>query len=234
MDNHYDTLSESALTELDALLAGQKEDRWDTFYADRARPCVFFGGLPDENLNAWVNDGTILPGAALDLGCGNGRNAIFLARQGFAVEAVDYSPTAIEWARQRASDAKAQVLWHCKSVFEFEPQPGSFDLVYDSGCFHHIAPHRRHQYVDAVMHALKPGGWFGLTCFRPEGGGGYSDEEVYERRSLGGGLGYTEGRLRQIWSAGFRVHSICQMNEQEAESGLFGKSFLWSLLAQKT
>jgi hypothetical protein len=112
-------------------------------------------------------------------------------------------------------------------------EPDSYAPVYDSGCFHHIAPHRRRGYVDLVVRALKPGGWFGLTCFRPEGGSGYSDEEVYERGSMGGGLGYTEERLREIWSAGLEVRLVRQMNKPDAGSALFGESFLWALLAQK-
>jgi hypothetical protein len=90
------------------------------------------------------------------------------------------------------------------------------------------------KYVELVVRALKPGGWFGLTCFRPEGGSGYSDDEVYVRRSLGGGLGYTEEQLRKIWSQGLQVRVLRQMEEPSAESGLFGERFLWVLLAQKT
>jgi hypothetical protein len=57
---------------------------------------------------------------------------------------------------------------------------------------------------------------------------------VYERRSLGGGLGYTEERLRQIWSAGLEVRVVRQMEKHDAAGGLFGEDFLWVLLAQKS
>lgn len=221
------------LAELDALLAGRENDWWDGFYANRAKPCRFFGPAPDESLAQWVAEGTIGPGRALDLGCGNARNAILLARSGFSVEAVDYSQTAIDWATERAAEAGVDVRLRCQSVFDLEPEAGSYDLVYDSGCFHHIPPHRRDLYVALVVRALKPGGRFGLTCFRPEGGSGYSDEEVYERRSLGGGLGYTEERLREIWSAGLQVRVVRQMDKPRAQSGLFGEPFLWVMLAQK-
>jgi len=81
--------------------------------------------------------------------------------------------------------------------------------------------------------ALRPGAWFGLTCFRPEGGSGFTDAEVYERGSLGGGLGYTEERLRTIWSTRLDVQILRQMNKPGADSGLFGEDFLWVLLARK-
>ena len=225
--------NDADLAALDALLADQGDDRWDAFYGNRARPCPFFVTSPDESLAGWVDDGLIRPGSAIDLGCGAARNAIFPARRGFSVEAVDYSQTAIDWARERVDAAGAEVVLRCQSVFNLDLTPGSYDLVYDSGCFHHIAPHRRQRYVELVASALKPGGWFGLTCFRPEGGSGYSDEQVYERRTLGGGLGYSEERLRAMWSSKLQLRVVRQMNKPSAESGLFGEPFLWVLLAQK-
>jgi cyclopropane fatty-acyl-phospholipid synthase-like methyltransferase len=233
MSADYTPTREAEKIALDALLAGREHDWWNRFYEDRAKPCPFFTTHPDESLVTWIRENHMPPGRALELGCGNGRNAVFLAQHGFSVDAVDYSQTAIDWARQRVQEAGVRVnVLHC-SVFDLDPTPNTYDFVYDSGCFHHIAPHRRSQYVRLVSTALRPKAWFGMTCFRPEGGSGYSDEEVYEHRSLGGGLGYTEERLREIWSQGLVVHSIRQMEKCSAERGLFGESFLWSLRAQK-
>ena len=226
--------SDSDLAALDAMLAGRENDWWNAFYANRAKPCPFFVASPDESLAGWVRDGLVRPGRAVDLGCGHGRNAIFLASHGFSVEAVDYSQAAIDWARERVKETGTQVQLRHQSVFDLNLEAGSYDLVYDSGCFHHLPPHRRRRYVKLVVDALRPGGWFGLTCFRPEGGSGYSDEEVYANRSLGGGLGYSEDRLRDIWSQGLQVRVVRQMVQPDAGSDLFGVDFLWVLLAQKT
>ena len=233
MAHDSNPLSNADLDALDALLAGGEKDWWDTFYANRAKPCPFFVAAPDESLAGWVRDGLVRPGRAVDLGCGHGRNAVFLARHGFSVEAVDYSQAAIEWARERVKETGTTVQLRHQSVFDLDLEVGGYDLVYDSGCFHHLPPHRRQRYVELVVDALKPGGWFGLTCFRPEGGSGYSDEEVYAGRSLGGGLGYNAERLREIWSQGLQVRVLRQMVPQDAGSGLFGVDFLWALLAQK-
>ena len=219
--------------ELDALLAERQDDWWNEFYANRAKPIPFFGPEPDESLSQWIAEGVISPGKAVDLGCGNGRNAVFLAKSGFFVEGVDYSRMAVEWAAQRANEARADVLLHNASVFDVSLQPASYDLVYDSGCFHHMPPHRRSSYIALVAAALKPGGWFGMTCFRPEGGGGLSDDEVYERRTLGGGHGYTDAQLREFWSGRFDILTLRQMRERPAGSGVFGRSFLWVMLACK-
>lgn len=233
MTPDFRSLSEDALAELDARLAADLCDKWQEFYADRGRPCPFFGLTPDENLNEWVQAGRVARGRALDLGCGNGRNAIFLAKHGFDVEAVDQSESAVAWAGEEIAKAQAAVVLRCGSVFALQATPGGRDFVYDSGCFHHIAPHRRHQYVRLVADALRPGGAFGLVCFAPEGGSGYSDAEVYERGSLGGGLGYDEARLRAIWSAFFHVAELRRMRDHGPGAGLFGRSFLWALLAYR-
>jgi SAM-dependent methyltransferase len=172
---------------------------WDEFFADRAKPCPFFAEWPDENLVAWFRDGLLAPGRVLELGCGNGRNAVYLAGRGCRVDAVDFSARALEWARERAEAASVAVGFQSGSIFEVAVPAESYDLVYDSGCFHHLPPHRRADYLRLVHRALTPGGHFGLVCFRPEGGSGYTDEQVYERDSLGGGLGYSEDRLRALW-----------------------------------
>lgn len=217
---------------LDAVLAHEHR-QWQSFYDDRARRCPFFVDVPDENLVEWVEAGRIAPGRALDLGCGNGRNARFLARNGFTVDAVDQSASAIAWARERSVLSSVPIHFTHASVFDLAIEADTYGLVYDAGCFHHIAPHRRTEYIARVSGALRVGGRFGLTCFRPEGGSGYSDEEVYERGTLGGGLGFGEERLRALWSPLLRIHVLRQMRELAPGSDAFGKDFLWALLASK-
>ncbi len=149
---------------------------------------------------------------------------------GCSVDAVDFSAQAIEWARERAEQAGAPVGFQCCSIFDAAFTAGSYDLVYDSGCFHHLPPHRRQDYAGLVRRALKPGGSYGLACFRPEGGSGYTDRQVYERGSLGGGLGYSEDHLRAWWdTAPFSLRVLRQMIK--AAGPCFGEDFLWVLLA---
>ena len=66
------------------------------------------------------------PGTALDVACGEGRNAIWLARQGWDVTGVDFSPVAIEKAWTLADDA--EVEWIVADVTDYEPS-APFDLV---------------------------------------------------------------------------------------------------------
>jgi SAM-dependent methyltransferase len=236
-------MTEAELRELDALLESRGSAWWDGFYSDRAKPCPFFVTAPDESLATWTQAGTIRPGRAIDLGCGHGRNAIFLARLGFAVEAVDSSRTAIDWARERIAEANVPVALLQRSVFALDLAPGAYDLVYDSGCFHHIPPHRRAQYVEIVVNALKPGGFFGLTCFRPEGGSGRAGVRTsFARRRTGlhrgapatdlvrrarGSRGAPDGAARRrerLVRGGFPVGAA---GAKEMSEGVRGRSRTW-------
>lgn len=205
---------------------------WDEFFTDRSKAIPFFVDWPDENLAEWFGSGLLAPGRVLELGCGNGRNATYLASRGCSVDAIDFSAQAIGWARERTSQAGATVIFQQCSIFAAQFTPGSYDLVYDSGCFHHIPPHRRDDYTRLVRRAVRPGGSYGLVCFRPEGGSGYTDEEVYERGSLGGGLGYTEEALRARWDTPpFSMQALRPMSKADGNGPYFGESFLWALLA---
>jgi len=226
--------SDDVLRMLDDLLAGSGSAWWDQFNTDESRAVPFFTDRPDENLAAWFAQGQLVPGRVLELGCGFGRNATYLAELGCDVLAVDFSAQAIQRARKRARPVIGSVDFRCCSIFDARVTVESCDLVYDSGCFHHLPPHRRRAYVDLVHTALKPGGSYGLVCFRPEGGSGYTDLQVYQRASLGGGLGYTEERLRALWDKPpFSLRALRQMNKTTSQQPYFGEDFLWALLAKK-
>jgi SAM-dependent methyltransferase len=234
MQDQFIYTIDDTLQMLDALVADRGGAWWNGFFSDRAKPCPFFVERPDENLVEWFGEGRLAVGRVLELGCGHGRNATFLAGLGCSVDAVDFSAEAIEWAAEQVKSAGVPVNLQCCSIFDATFTDGSYDLVYDSGCFHHLPPHRRKDYVELVRRALKPGGSFGLVCFRPEGGGGYTDWKVYENRNLGGGLGYTESRLRALWDQGsFSVDVLRPMTKKDEKSPSYGQDFLWTLLATK-
>ncbi|MEE1823351.1 class I SAM-dependent methyltransferase [Streptomyces sp. BE20] len=128
---------------------------WDDFYADRSSGRPFIVPKPDEDLVSCLDRGLLAPGGrALDLGCGAGRNTIHLASQGFEVDAVDLSATAVVWARERADEAGAAVRFHCGNVLGPELPLTRFDLVDDSGCLHHLPPHRRVSYLALLDRVL--------------------------------------------------------------------------------
>jgi cyclopropane fatty-acyl-phospholipid synthase-like methyltransferase len=228
---NYDDL----LIMLDELLKENARFNWDAFYSERERKIPFFVHFPDENLVNYFEEQQIRSGNVLELGCGHGRNAIYFAEKGCKVDAVDSSQKALKWAKEKAKEKNVEVNFIEKNIFELNITEGKYDLVYDSGCFHHIAPHRRMNYLDLVKKALKPNGLFAITCFIEGGelgGAEISDWEVYRLRSLRGGLGFTEEKLRKIFRD-FEITEIRNMKERELSDGMFGVSGLLTALFRK-
>ena len=226
---------EDVMAMLDVLLKEQSHFQWDEFYSNREKPIPFFANVPDESLVEYVERHLPNSGKALDLGCGPGRNAIYLAKQGWDVDAVDLSQEAIRWAEERASEAGVQVNFILKDLFALEIEEAKYDLVYDSGCFHYVAPHRRLTYLDVIKKALKPVGCFAITCFKAGGkygGSDLSDWEVYRQRSIRGGLGFTEEKLAAIFHE-FDAVELREMREIEQPDTVFGTSALLTGLFKK-
>lgn len=226
---------EDLLDMLDQFLKEESRFDWNNFYSDRERKIPFFRNYPDENVVEYFETEKISNGKVLELGCGPGRNAIFFAEKGCVVDAVDQSEEGIEWAKERAAEKNIDVNFIKTNIFELKIEEGTYDVVYDSGCFHHIAPHRRMNYLDLVNRALKPGGSFALTCFVQGGelgGADISDWDVYRLKSLKGGLGFTEEKLKTIFQE-FEVIEIRKMRDVYQDEPLFGKAALWTALFKK-
>lgn len=222
------------LNMLDALLR-EPTAFWDSFYEDRTKRIPFFVDKPDENLVAYVEQTQLPLTRVLELGSGPGRNALYLAERGSQVDAIDLAQSSIDWANERANERQLDVRFRQGNLFELSIEDGAYDFVYDSGCFHHIAPHRRHDYIRVVTDALRPGGCFALTCFvegGQYGGSDMTDWDVYRQRSLQGGLGFTEDKLRSIFDT-FDVLEIRLMQEAAPTDPVFGLSGLWTALFQK-
>ncbi|MEU7449370.1 MULTISPECIES: SAM-dependent methyltransferase [Streptomyces] len=212
---------------------------WDGFYADRERPVPFFVAAPDANLARHLGRGLVRPGGrVLDLGCGPGRNALLLAAEGYRVDAVDLSPAAVDWARDRAREAGAEIRFHLGDAFAPDAAglDGPYDLIHDSGCFHQLPPHRRVSYLALLDRLLAPGGHLVLNCFvaGAEGSGTCaSDAELYRRPGLlRGGLGYTADALRRVF-AGLEEIELRRMDEEPVDSPHFGVPFLWNALFRR-
>jgi SAM-dependent methyltransferase len=122
-------------------------------------------GGPRSELVRLVEDGTLQPGRALDLGCGVGDNAIFLARNGFDVTAVDFAPSAIARARAKARAAGVVVDFQVDDVTRLRRVRGKFDLLVDFGTFDDLGPTARDAYVEQVARLADPRSQFLLWAF---------------------------------------------------------------------
>jgi SAM-dependent methyltransferase len=124
---------------------------------------------PPEVLVELVGSGRIRPCRAIDLGCGAGNYAIWLAGQRFDVTGVDSSPTAIGIAREKA----AKLGVSCRFVIadllgDLHEVEGRFDFGYDWELLHHIMPEDRATYARNVHALLNPGATYLSVCFSEE------------------------------------------------------------------
>jgi SAM-dependent methyltransferase len=128
----------------------RRED-WDRRYAEVEN---LWSAKPNRFLVAEVED--LEPGRALDLACGEGQNAIWLAGLGWRVDGVDYSPVAIAKARARAEREGVEVDFAERDLVEYEAEPAAYDLVVL--LYLHL-PAEEHRVVLArAGRALAPGG----------------------------------------------------------------------------
>jgi SAM-dependent methyltransferase len=107
----------------------------------------------------------LVPGTALDLACGAGANAVWLAQHDWQVTAVDFSATAIGLAREHAASAGVAVDWIVADLLTYEPRPESFALVLLS--FLQLPPDERNLVLGRAAAAVAPGGTFLLAAHDP-------------------------------------------------------------------
>ncbi len=96
-------------------------------------------------------------GEVLDIGCGLGDNAIYLASRGHSATGLDGSPAAIEEARRRAADAGVTVTFDVADATDLSGYEGRFDTVVDSALYHCLDDDRRQAYIAALYRATRPG-----------------------------------------------------------------------------
>ncbi len=123
--------------------------RWDTSIT------------PPEVMSIIEGATAITPGRALDPGCGTGTNVIYRAQHGWKAVGVDFSPIAIQQARQKSKGiAGATFVEGDVSKLSFLGIQGPYDFVLDIGCFHGLSEHSRKDYVREVACVTRPGALF--------------------------------------------------------------------------
>ena len=135
-------------------------------------------------------------GRVLDIGCGAGSEAIFLARQGFRASGVDSSRRAIELARDQAAQSGVEVDFRCADAACLPFANQSIDFACDRGCLHVIDRGQRSGYARELRRVLRPGARFllrGAALDDEEEGLVAVDAEAIERLFLR--RGFTSGPI---------------------------------------
>jgi SAM-dependent methyltransferase len=124
------------------------------------------GEVPVE-LTAVVEGGGLPPGRALDIGCGTGTQAVYMATHGWRVTGVELLEQPLHRARDRAAAAGVEVEFvkaDATRLTEVGLEPG-FTLLLDRGCFHGLNEQQRSAYAQGVTELAAPGASFLLMAF---------------------------------------------------------------------
>ncbi|MGV0642609.1 class I SAM-dependent methyltransferase [Mycolicibacterium sp. XJ879] len=139
------------------------DERWEQVY--RTRQATADSREPNPQLRAEVS--ALKPGRALDAGCGNGSDAMWLATQGWQVTAADFSTAALKHARRRADDANLgdRIDWVHADLGSWTPPAARFDLV--TSHYLHGVPQRTSAFR-RLGNAVAPGGTLLIVGHHPD------------------------------------------------------------------
>jgi ubiquinone/menaquinone biosynthesis C-methylase UbiE len=135
-------------------------------------------------------------GSVLDVGCGTGDNALFLAARGHEVWGLDFVAEAIERAQAKAAGRQLACKFLVGNALELERLRRQFDTVIDCGLFHTFSDEERPTFVAGLAAVLRPGGLLHILCF--------SDEEP----GTDGPRRVTQQEIRDAFRAGWNVRQI--------------------------
>jgi ubiquinone/menaquinone biosynthesis C-methylase UbiE len=137
--------------------------QWSELYISEVYKACWDYSHPSPELVDFVAECPVPPGAVtLDIGCGSGQDAVFLAEQGYQSHGLDICPEALDLGRRLARRHEVEVTWHHGDALAMPLADGMFDLITDRGCLHHVPDADRPAYAAETARLLKPGGWLFL------------------------------------------------------------------------
>ena len=166
-------------------------------------------GTPPDALVELVQGGTIRPCRTIDLGCGTGNYALYLAGLGFDVTGVDSARTAITIATENAKKKNISCRFIVADLLgDLAEVHGTFDFAYDWEFLHHVYPSDREKYVRNVYHLLTQGASYFSVCFSekdPQFGGAGK----FRKTRMGTTLYFSsEPELKALFSPYFEIRQL--------------------------
>ncbi len=125
--------------------------------------------VPAELIALAEGPDALMPGKALDIGCGTGTQAVYLAKRGWQVTGIDIVDRALDVARRRARAEGVDVRWIRADVSDLtgrDLEPG-YTLLYDIGCFHSLPEPARDGYARGVTALAAPAATLLIMGFAP-------------------------------------------------------------------
>ena len=165
---------------------------------------------PPEELVHLVRSGKVKPCKAIDLGCGAGNYAIWLAGEGFTVTGIDISPTAVKFAKENADkkNVKCDFLTADMACDLSNVLKTKFDFAFEWEVLHHVYPEGRKRYIENVYSLLNPGGIYFAVCFS-EQDTSFPGTGKYRQTRIGTLLYFSsEDELRELYSPYFVIREL--------------------------
>uniref|UniRef100_A0A7C1JNM2 Class I SAM-dependent methyltransferase n=1 Tax=Caldilinea aerophila TaxID=133453 RepID=A0A7C1JNM2_9CHLR len=161
---------------------------------------------------------TLPVGRALDLGCGFGRGALFLAKLGWEVDAIDFISHAIEEAQRRAQQAglAEKIHFHLAPVEQLDFLEGPYDFALDVGCAHSFTQEQLRRYHAGLMRLLRPGTVFLWFAHLNE-----EDAPPEQRRWL------DEAQMRALFAEGFALERVEYGQTQVGDQPPWRSAWFW-------
>ncbi len=194
-------------------------DSWDRRFAEHR-----WSQEPDPSLVELCQ--TVPPGDAIDLGCGPGRNAVWLAHRGFHVVGVDTSVVGLEQAAERAKVEGVTLELVAADIFKYKVPLGAFDLAVVANM--HPGPDRLAALLRSATDGLRQGGHLFVVGHHIDslGHGGPPRHDLL----------FTEDRLRQALPAGLLVERLETLERSRSDSGSLDSSrdvLLWAKMGAR-
>jgi 2-polyprenyl-3-methyl-5-hydroxy-6-metoxy-1,4-benzoquinol methylase len=117
-------------------------------------------------------------GSVLDVGCGTGENALFLAAQGHEVWGIDITARAINTAKTKAKERNLHVTFLKQNVLDLHALGKTFETVIDSGLFHVLSDEERSEFATSLASVLCRRGTYFMLCFSELQPGSYGPRRV--------------------------------------------------------
>jgi SAM-dependent methyltransferase len=178
---------------------------WDSSYRGNV-PAPWDIGRPEAELQKFISAGTVPKCRVVDMCCGSGSDAVYLATQGFDVTAVDVAPTALAQGEQKARNAHVTVHWVLADLLA-QPDLKPFDFIYDRACYHVLRYQNLAAYLETVRRFSHPGTKFLLLA-----------DQADDR--LGGvAWGVTDDQIRFEFSPMFNIEWLREFRLESTQPG---------------
>ena len=166
---------------------------------------------PPALLTDLVESGWVSPGDAVDLGCGAGNYAAWLASKGFTMTGLDLSSRAVELATELARRRGVACRFAVRDMTDaVEGFDNAFDFAYDWEVLHHVFPESRERYVENVHRMLRPGGKYLSLCFSEDEPASFGGDGKYRTTPLDTTLYFSSEReLQELFEPLFDIEQLC-------------------------